>query len=116
MKGECESCSTTFFFDIRAERNRKETLNLVVTRKINRYRRCTDRASINQTVDPADFEEYERAWKATNAECERRVGSVLPFRMECWRQQRRIEQVGHVEAKLQTIVLGTLEHKVSNTR
>lgn len=79
MKGECESCGTTFFFHIRAERNPKETLNLVVTKNIKRYRRCTNRAWINQTGDPADLEEYERAWKATNTECERRVGSVLPF-------------------------------------
>lgn len=39
--------------------------------------KCTDRGWICQVADPADIEEYEEAWHATNVECGRKVESAF---------------------------------------
>lgn len=81
-RGECKFCGTDIQFCIKPESYGAETLQLVIMRDIMRKIRgiqsCTDRAWINHVADPAGFEEYERAWQATNAECWRKVGSVMP--------------------------------------
>lgn len=74
--GRCSYCGTLLDFIIKPERNGPETLRLVIMRDIEDVRSCTDHAWINQIADPADFEEYEKAWQATNEECDRKVGSL----------------------------------------
>ena len=60
--GKCESCGTDVYFEIQADKNGQETLQLVVQRKIGRFWGCTDPAWIEQVTDPAKFEELEREW------------------------------------------------------
>ena len=73
---ECASCGTTFGFYFRPEDGPyqpKESLVFYVMRNIGNVWVWRDRAWIAQLTDPADFEEYERAWQTTKAECERRM-------------------------------------------
>ena len=60
--GNCESCGTNVHFQIRADRNGQETLELVVQRKIGMFQGCTDPAWIEQVNDPSEFDELERKW------------------------------------------------------
>ena len=72
----CNFCGTVLFFDIIAERDEPKTLTVTIMRFIQVTPGCTDRAWIAQVAQPADFEEYERAWQATYAECLRKVGPI----------------------------------------
>lgn len=70
-EGKCEYCGTTFFFYLLPITIIcTEALEVTIVRKMKRSWRCTDSAWIAQVTDPADFEEYESAWHATNAVCE----------------------------------------------
>ncbi len=72
----CELCGTEVRFRVEECRNNTEVLSLYVWRTIGRdVLRCPDREWIFQVAEPADFEEYEREWQASNAECRRRVPS-----------------------------------------
>lgn len=51
-------------FRICADRKGEEALELVTTKVIPTFRRCTDRAWIEQVTDPAEFEMLEREWNA----------------------------------------------------
>lgn len=62
--GKCESCGTMIEFRICADRKGEEALELVTTKVIPTFRRCTDRAWIEQVTDPAEFEMLEREWNA----------------------------------------------------
>ena len=72
----CNFCGTMIFFDLEFKRAGLKTLTVTIARSIEGAPDCTDRAWIAQVAQPADFEEYERAWQATHAECLRRVGSL----------------------------------------
>ena len=70
----CELCGTEIRFGVQGRRNNTEILSISMWRTIGRdVLRCTDREWICQVAEPADFEEYEREWQASNAECQRRV-------------------------------------------
>ena len=71
----CNFCGTMIIFDIDTERDGSKTVVVIIGRSIEGMPGCTDRAWIAQVAQPADFEEYERAWQATHAECLRRVQS-----------------------------------------
>ena len=72
----CNFCDTILSFDIITERDGAKTLIVAIIRFIRRKLDCTDREWIAQLAQPADFEEYERAWQATHAECLRKVGTL----------------------------------------
>lgn len=73
----CSFCGTGVLFRIKGERNGTETLRLLVTRTFREVWSCTDPAWICHLAEPADFEEYDREWQASSAECWRRVVSDL---------------------------------------
>ena len=64
-----------YIFDFVNEYKGPRTLRVMIMRSIKGTLGCTDRAWVSQVAQPADFEEYERAWQATHAECLRKVGS-----------------------------------------
>ena len=70
----CNYCDTTLSFSI-AEFSREEKLCLFISRTVRWDGGRMDRNWIAQTARPTDFEDYERTWEATNAECSRRIGS-----------------------------------------
>lgn len=72
----CDFCDAGVLFAIRRELDGQKTLQLTIRRTFGSPRGNTDRAWIAQVAHPADYEEYERAWQTTNAECCRRIGSV----------------------------------------
>ena len=78
----CNFCSTEILFRIKGERNGTETLRLLVMRTFRDVSSCRDRGWICHVADPADFEEYDREWEASNAECFRRVASDLDAFLE----------------------------------
>ena len=84
----CNYCGTVILFHIESKVSGTDALHtdalhtdalhtvalhLVVARSIRHTWRCTDLAWIGQVADRADFEEYEQAWRTTNAECQRRM-------------------------------------------
>ena len=73
----CNYCGALIYFHLITEHNGPKTLTVAIARSIEDTPSCTDRAWIAQVAQPADFEEYERAWQATHAECLRRVGSIF---------------------------------------
>ena len=75
----CNFCSTRIQFQIRHVSYGPETLYITIMRKFTKIRSCTDRAWIRHVADPADFEEYQRAWQASIAECRRKVGPLFPY-------------------------------------
>lgn len=74
----CNFCSTQIQFQIREVSYGPETLYITIVRNFTKIRSCTDRAWICHVADPADFEEYVRAWQASIAECRRKVGLLFP--------------------------------------
>ena len=68
----CDFCGTKIYFDFISGYKGPKTLIVTIVRSIEATRGCTDRAWVAQVAQPADFEEYERAWQATHAECLRR--------------------------------------------
>ena len=72
----CNFCGIRVLFCIVPHRYGPEALSLLTRRSVECMWGCADRAWIAQVTQPADLEEYERAWEATNAECWRRFGSV----------------------------------------
>lgn len=68
----CSYCDTSVVFDISHNPPRRAKLLLLIMRTLRFGRSCTDRDWIAQVARPTDFEEYERVWEATNAECSRR--------------------------------------------
>ena len=73
----CNFCSTQIQFQIRDECYGPETLYITILRRLKRIRSFTDLAWTCHVADPADFEEYARAWQASIAECRRKVGLVF---------------------------------------
>lgn len=74
----CDYCGTQVLFCIKSYVDDGiEALHLVLRRSIRDVRSPTDRSWICQVADPADFEAYERAWHATDAECLEKVGMVF---------------------------------------
>ena len=70
----CNFCDVTIQFSKYENfRGLGETLDLAVVRRLWGIWSPTDRAWICHVADPADFKEYEEAWKATDAECWRRI-------------------------------------------
>lgn len=60
---ECETFSTRMFFCIRAQRSGSgDLLEFQVERAIKNFRGCTDDAWLQQGSEPAECEEFERAW------------------------------------------------------
>ena len=76
--GNCESCGTNVRFQIQADKSGQETLELVVQRRIGRFRGCTDRAWIEQTNDPSEFDELERKWYAATNVIRQTVQDICP--------------------------------------
>lgn len=72
----CNFCGIHVFFCIVPHRYGPDALSLLTRRSVECMWGCADRAWIAHVTQPADLEEYERAWEATNAECWRRFGSV----------------------------------------
>ena len=70
----CNFCDARTVFDIMSHHHWGPTLDVCTVRSTRSYWHRTDRAWLAQTANPADFEEYKRAWQATHAECLRRVG------------------------------------------
>lgn len=61
--GECETCGTRMFFSIAAQRDGSgDVLELNIERAVESFRGCTDHAWLQQISDPAECEEFERAW------------------------------------------------------
>ena len=75
----CDFCGTVIYTQEISTYNGLTTLHVFMVRSIKEMRDCTDRAWVAQVAQPADFEEYERAWQATHVECLRRVGSLSPI-------------------------------------
>lgn len=76
VRAICNFCDARVVFNIKSEPDGPRTLILTIRRNLGSSRGYTDRAWIAQVAQPADFEEYERAWQTTDAECCRRMGSV----------------------------------------
>ena len=78
----CDFCGTGILFRIsRYAISDIEALDVWLWRSlIQDIPSPTDRSWICQVADPADFEAYEKAWRATSAECWKRVGSVHSIR------------------------------------
>ena len=74
----CNFCGTIILFDIIMEYGGPYTLAVTIVRGMRGMRENTQRAWIAQVAQPADFEEYERAWQATYAQCFERLGSDGP--------------------------------------
>ena len=81
----CNLCSTEILFGIQDQYHgpetqyiTTETLNITIVRRFTKVQSCTDRVWIRHAADPADFEEYARAWQASVAECRRKVGLLYP--------------------------------------
>ena len=71
----CNFCNAIIFFDSETEPNGPKTVTINIVRSIQGKSGCNDRAWVAQVAQPEDFEEYERAWQATYAECLRKVES-----------------------------------------
>lgn len=69
----CSFCGTTIKFSINTLSHDTEILNLHVERTVDEGRSRTSPAWVCQVADPADFEGYEQAWHASNAECWRKT-------------------------------------------
>ena len=74
----CDFCDAEINFGIKSHfhfDDGPDILALYIGRKLkSRWHDCTDRDWVCHVADPADFEEYEEAWYAANAECFRRTG------------------------------------------
>ena len=75
----CQFCDTRILFYIRTGCHGLETLNITTWRILRDTWGCIDRAWISQLARPADFDDYERAWQVTMAECWRKVGPISYF-------------------------------------
>lgn len=73
----CEYCNIWIYFSIKSESYGLETLRIYIRRSFEEMSSCTDRAWIFHVSDPADFEEYEMAWQASNAECLQKVQPII---------------------------------------
>ena len=70
----CDFCDTQIRFEICARIHGVEMLYIVIMRDFQSILSHSERAWISQVTHPADFEECDKAWRATNAECWRRLG------------------------------------------
>ena len=73
----CNLCRTRVMFVTERKLGGTEVLRLRVTRHLEDGWNCTDRRWISQVAEPADFEAYEPEWRASVAECRRRLISDL---------------------------------------
>lgn len=74
----CNFCSTEIRFRILDASYGPGTLYITILREFTKVQSCTDSAWICHVADPADFEEYVRAWQASIAECRRKLGVFPP--------------------------------------
>ena len=70
----CDFCNTQIRFEICARIHGVEMLYIVIVRDFQSILSHSERAWISQVTHFADFEEWDKAWRATNAECWRRLG------------------------------------------
>ena len=70
----CDFCNTQIRFEICARIHGVEMLYIVIMRDFQSISSHSERAWISQVTHPADFEECDEAWRATDAECWRRLG------------------------------------------
>ena len=69
----CDFCDTQIRFEISARIYGVEMLYIVIMRDFQSILSHSERAWISQVFHPTDFEECDRAWRATHAECWRRL-------------------------------------------
>ena len=74
----CDFCDTQIHFGISARIHGVETLYILIIRDFQSIWSRSERAWISQVTHPADFEECDKAWRATHAECWRRLGLGEP--------------------------------------
>ena len=72
---KCNFCRTKISSEIEPNFDGSKTLTVTIRRDLRGTSGCNDRAWVAQVAQPEDFEEYERAWQATHAECLRKVKS-----------------------------------------
>ena len=70
----CDFCDTEIQFGITARVHGVEALYILIKRSFERIGSRSERAWVSQVTHPADFEECDQAWRATHAECWRRLG------------------------------------------
>ena len=68
----CSYCDTVIRFDIQPDHSGWANFYLFITRTDRFGQSCSHRDWIAQVARPTDFENYNRAWEATTAECSRR--------------------------------------------
>lgn len=69
----CDFCDTQIHFEISARIHGVEMLYIVIMRDFQTILSHSERAWISQVIHPTDFEECDQAWRATHAECWRRL-------------------------------------------
>ena len=69
----CDFCDTQIRFEISTRVHGVEMLYIVIMRDFLSILSHSERAWISQVFHPTDFEECDRAWRATHAECWRRL-------------------------------------------
>ena len=69
----CDFCDTQIRFEISARIHDVEMLYIVIMRDFQNVLSHSERAWISQVIHPTDFEECDRAWQVTHAECWRRL-------------------------------------------
>ena len=69
----CDFCDTQIRFEISTRIHGVEMLYIVIMRDFQNVLSHNERAWISQVIHPTDFEECDRAWQVTHAECWRRL-------------------------------------------
>lgn len=70
----CDFCDTQIHFEISVRIHGVEMLYVLIVRDLQDTWSCDERAWISQVTHPDDFGECAEAWRATHAECWRRLG------------------------------------------
>ena len=71
----CNFCGAMIFLNFVKDHQEPKTLIALVVRSFQGTSGLNGRAWVAQVAQPADFEEYRRAWQATHAECMRKLRS-----------------------------------------